>query len=132
MKRRSWALLLMGILLGFSLSRIGFSSWDEVHRMFTFADLRLFLTFALGVTLLGLAFFVVRKTSKPNWPSRPMVRGTIVGGVIFGVGWALSGACPGVALVQIGEGNLYGLIALAGMLAGNWLYAARFEKRSSR
>lgn len=132
MNRKTVALGVMGMLLGFSLSRIGFSSWDEVHRMFTFADLRLLLTFGLGVVLLGVGFLVVRKVSKPSWPARPLVRGTILGGVIFGIGWALSGACPGVALVQLGEGNLYGLVALAGMLAGNWLYGVWLEPRLMR
>jgi uncharacterized protein len=132
LKPRQLGLLVMGLALGFALSRIGFSSWDEVHRMFTFADLRLLLTFAAGVVLLSLAFLVVKKTSKPDWPARPLVRGTILGGVIFGVGWALSGACPGVALVQLGEGKLFGALALAGMLLGNFVYARFFERRLVR
>ena len=123
------ALFAMGGLLGFSLSRIGFTSWDEVHRMFTFTDLRLFLTFAGGVSLLALIFFAIRKTTRPEWPGRPVLRGTLLGGVVFGLGWALSGACPGVAVVQLGEGKLYAVITLAGMLLGNHLYGAFLEKR---
>jgi uncharacterized membrane protein YedE/YeeE len=127
--KRTLALFAMGALLGASLSRMGFSSWDEVHAMFTFADLRLFLTFLTGVALLGVALAIVKRTSKPSWPPRPILRGTLAGGVIFGLGWALSGACPGVAVVQLGEGKLYALFTLAGIFAGNWAYGALLERR---
>lgn len=126
---RSVVLLAMGLLLGFSLSRMGFTSWDEVHAMFTFADLRLFLTFGLGVSLLAIAFAIVRRRSDPGWPPRPIHRGTLVGGVLFGLGWAISGACPGVVLAQLGEGRGSALFALFGVLLGNWLYGAWLEQR---
>jgi uncharacterized membrane protein YedE/YeeE len=119
-----------GILLGFALSRIGFSSWDEVHRMFTFADLRLLFTFMFAVALLALAWRVVLRLSRqrPSWPERAVHKGTVAGGVLFGVGWALSGACPGVALVQLGEGQLGALWTLGGILVGNHVYAVVHEK----
>jgi hypothetical protein len=53
----------------------------------------------------------------------------LVGGILFGVGWALSGGCPGVVLTQLGEGKLYALFALFGIGLGNWLYAAFLEAR---
>lgn len=122
-------LLGLGALLGFTLSHVGFTSWDEVHAMFTFADLRMFLTFALAVVGLGVAFQIIQRRSHPAWPPRPIHRGTLVGGVLFGVGWALSGGCPGVVLTQIGEGKLHALFALLGIGLGNWLYAALLEAR---
>jgi uncharacterized protein len=118
----------VGLLLGFSLSRIGFSSWDEVHSMFTFSDLRLFLTFCFGVTALTLAWVVVQRFSNPAWTPRPIHPGTLPGGALFGLGWALCGACPAIALVQFGEGQIGGLFTLTGILAGNWLYAAVHER----
>ncbi|MGH7436298.1 MAG: YeeE/YedE thiosulfate transporter family protein [Polyangiaceae bacterium] len=118
----------VGLLLGFSLSRIGFSSWDEVHSMFTFHDLRLFLTFCCGVVLLAVAWEVVRRVWAPRVGIRPIHPGTLPGGVVFGLGWALCGACPAVALVQLGEGQAGGLFTLAGILAGNWIYASVHER----
>lgn len=122
-------LLGMGALLGFSLSRIGFTSWDEVHAMFTFTSLRMFLAFALGVTLLAGAFAVIERRTKPAWPPREIHRGTLAGGVLFGVGWALSGACPGVTLAQLGEGRFYALFVLLGIGVGNAAYGALLERR---
>lgn len=125
-------LFVMGGLLGFSLSRMGFTSWDEVHAMFTVSDLRLYLTFASGVSLLALFFAIVKRASRPSWPARPILRGTLMGGVVFGVGWALSGACPGVTLVQLGEGKLYAAFTVGGILVGNYLYGAFLEQRVER
>jgi len=117
---------LFGLCLGFALSRIGFASWDEVHDMFTFHDLRLFLAFCTAVTLLGLALLALRATPllAVYFPPRRIHRGSLVGGLLFGAGWALSGACPAIALVQLGQGQLAALYTLAGILAGNWLYGA--------
>ncbi len=118
----------VGLVLGFSLSRIGFASWDEVHSMFTFADLRLFLTFCSGAATLAVAWLVVARASATDFPARPIHPGTLPGGVLFGLGWALCGACPSIALVQVGEGQLGGFFTLAGILAGNWLYAVVHER----
>ncbi len=121
---------LVGVVLGFSLSHIGFSSWDEVHRMFTFDDLRLVGVFLLGVGILAVAWKVVAlSTPGPSFPPKGMHQGTVAGGVLFGIGWAISGACPGISLVQLGEGQLLAVFSVAGIVTGNWTYTlvhARF------
>ena len=117
-----------GLLLGFALSRIGFSSWDEVHRMFTFRDLRLLFTFAFAVVLLVPAWLLVARGGGARWAARPIHRGTLAGGVVFGAGWAVSGACPGIAFVQLGEGQLLAFWSLVGMALGNWLYSLAHER----
>ena len=119
---------LVALALGFSLSRIGFSSWDEAHGMFTFTDLRLLLTFVAAVAILVVAWVVIGKLTNARWLSRTMHPGTIVGGVLFGAGWALSGACPAIALVQLGEGQLGALVTLAGILIGNYVYGRVHER----
>jgi len=95
---------------------MGFADWGEVHHMFTFASLRLLLTFAAAVALTMAGFALVGRGR--TFPLRPIHRGSIVGGAIFGVGWAISGACPAAALVAIGEGRLPALLTLAGVLVG--------------
>ncbi|MCA9583916.1 MAG: YeeE/YedE family protein [Myxococcales bacterium] len=111
---------LYGLVFGFILSRIGFSDFGEVHKMFTFADLRLFLTFCTGVGLSFVGFMTLTRMSEI--PRRAFNPGNIMGGVLFGAGWALTGACPSILLVQLGEGQLAGLATLAGALAGMVVY----------
>ena len=122
-----------GVLFGFVLSHIGFSSWDEVHAMFTFSDLRMFLAFCVAVAVLAVAWPVLSKLVRGGvkFRKRPIHQGTVLGGILFGLGWALSGACPSIAMVQLGEGQLGALWTLGGILIGNYAYAtlhARYLK----
>jgi uncharacterized membrane protein YedE/YeeE len=96
--------------------------------MFVFADLRLFLTFVGAVAILAVAWPIVRRAKADGWVTRPIHRGTLIGGALFGVGWALSGACPGIATVQLGEGQLGAALTLAGILAGTWAYSVVHER----
>jgi len=50
------------------------------------------------------------------------------GGALFGVGWALSGGCPTIALAQIGEGQLAAVLTVVGIVAGNWLDSVAHER----
>ncbi len=118
---RSHILLgLFGLLMGMSLTFIGFADFGEVHRMFTFADLRLLLVFASAVTLIMAGYAVLARGK--NIPRKPMHKGVIPGGVLFGLGWAVTGACPSVAVVQLGEGYLPALATMTGIAAGVWVY----------
>lgn len=115
-----WMLPLLGLALGTTLSLIGFSDWEQVHRMLTFRDLRLLWVFVGAVGASALFFAAVRR--KVVLPERRVHPGTVPGGVVFGVGWAVTGACPAVAAVQLGEGKLFALYTLSGILLGTWLY----------
>ncbi len=126
--RQSLASLAVGLPFGFFLSRIGFASWDEVHAMFTFSSLRLTLAFATAVTLLALGWIAIARLTGASWPARTVHPGTVAGGVLFGAGWALSGACPSIALVQLGEGQLGALWTLVGIFVGNYLYSVIHDR----
>lgn len=118
---------LTGVLLGFSLSNIGFSSWDQVHAMFTFTDLRLIFAFGLAAVVLFVVWKLITRATGATWPRREIHKGTIVGGALFGAGWALSGACPSIALVQIGEAQFGALVTLGGIFLGNFIYSVVHE-----
>lgn len=118
-----------GLFMGVALSQIGFTDYDEVHKMFTFADPRLLLTFAGAVALgaVGVAVFarghvIERKKLRP---------GTIPGAMLFGIGWALTGSCPSIALVPLGQGYLPAGLTILGIVTGVTLYRA-FHRRFFR
>lgn len=132
MNARSRQVLVLGaagLALGFSLTRIGFTNFTELHRMLTFQDPRLFLVFGGAVALSFVGFQVFGRGKL--LPKRAMHSGIVPGGVLFGVGWAVSGACPAVAMIQIGQGQVAALLTLTGMLAGSWAYP-RFQQRFFR
>ena len=112
--------ILVGLLLGFGLGGIGFGDYGQLHGMFTLTDFRLLLTFASAVALSALGFALLARRSE--LPRRTVHKGSILGGVLFGTGWVLSGACPGIVLVQLGEGKLVALVTGAAILAGSWVY----------
>jgi uncharacterized protein len=117
------AVLALGSALGFSLSDIGFTDFGEVHRMLTLADLRMILVFAVAVVLCGVGHVLLRPLASTRiLPLKPVHRGTVPGALLFGAGWALTGACPAVPLVQAGEGQLPGLVIAAGLVAGVLLW----------
>ncbi len=109
-------LLAFGALLGGAVSAVGFTDFGELHRMFTFAEPRLLLTFAAAVVLAGIGFAIHCRGA--GMPARPLVKGTVPGAVLFGAGWAISGGCPAAVLAQIGEGKLAALVTLGAMLLG--------------
>ncbi len=98
-----------GLLLGFTVANIGFGDFGELNRMFTFQDLRMFLAFAGGVALAAAGFLVLRA---PRPARTPLHRGLIPGGVLFGAGWAISGGCPAIPIIQAASGD-------AGRLSGS-------------
>lgn len=110
----------IGLVMGFALSRIGFSDFGEVHRMFVFADLRLLIVFAGAVAISMVLFAAIENESTA--PKKAMHRGVVPGSMLFGAGWAVSGACPGIALVQLGEGRVPALFTVLGIGFGAWVY----------
>jgi len=110
----------LGVAFGVVLSRVGFGDYGELHNMFILNDLRLLYAFSGAVGLSMLAFFVLRNRIPPQ--QRLFQPGTLPGSMLLGFGWAVSGACPSIVLVQLGQGSLGALFTLFGMLCGIWLY----------
>jgi uncharacterized membrane protein YedE/YeeE len=57
-----------------------------------------------------------------------MHRGTVAGGLLFGIGWSLAGMCPGPIFVNIGEGKIYAIAALAGALTGTSAFGILYDR----
>jgi len=106
--------IITGLALGFVVTNIGFGDYAELNRMFTFQDLRMFLAFAGGVAIIVVVFAVagVRRT-----PGR-IHGGVVPGAVLFGTGWAISGGCPAIPIIQVASGYLPAVITIAGVAVG--------------
>jgi uncharacterized protein len=122
---RHSGMAILGLWLGFSLSRMGFSDYGEIYKMFTLADPRLYLSYLVAIPFVAVGLFSLKKGR--NWPEISLQKGTVPGSIIFGIGWALTGSCPAVALVQFGEGYLPALITIIGLLTGTKI-CTRFIK----
>jgi uncharacterized membrane protein YedE/YeeE len=109
-----------GILFGAAMHGVGFTDYGALHRMFRFQEFRLFLVFAGAVVVTGTGY----RFTPPRKPFTPrkVHRGTLPGSVLFGVGWVLSGACPIIPFIQLGEGKLAAGVTLAGIFSGAWIW----------
>ncbi len=134
---RNTTFLILGTVFGFTLSRVGASEYDLIYGMFTGTDLTLawvmitaIIIGHFGMRLLNLAGGKTRRGEKVSVKAKPLKSITIVGGLIMGVGWGLSGACPGTVLAQLGEGKFIALGTIAGLVLGTYTYALLVERGS--
>jgi uncharacterized membrane protein YedE/YeeE len=117
--------LLTGVLFGFALHRAGFSRCGLVMRGLAFRDftmLKVMLT-AIAVGMVGAAVLATFAPDVAHLKIKSLyVWGVLVGGLVFGVGMAIAGYCPGTALVGLGGGVRDGLLAVAGGLLGAFAF----------
>ncbi|MEU6664303.1 YeeE/YedE thiosulfate transporter family protein [Streptomyces sp. NPDC046821] len=116
-----------GLALGFTVTCIGFGDYAELNRMFTFQDLRMFFSFAGAVGLIVCAFALLRVRRTPG----RIHAGVIPGAVLFGTGWAISGGCPAIPIIQLAGGYLPALVTIVGVIVGirlcRWANARYFH-----
>lgn len=125
-----------GVAFGFLLAWSGLADPDVIQDMLLLEDAYVYLMLASAVAV-GLAGTrLLRRLRARALVTRDEVTCTVdrpeprhVGGsVLFGTGWAIACACPGPVAVQVGQGVGWGLLTLAGMVAGVWLFFRRAER----
>ena len=116
--------LVLGIVFGFALSRSGAADYDFIQGMFLFERFQLYGIIGTAVVLTAPGLWWIQRRGRTALGTpvvvelKPMNRGTIAGSLLFGAGWSIAGMCPGPIFVNIGEGKIYALAALAGALVG--------------
>lgn len=126
--------VLLGTIFGLVLSRSGASDYNYIQAMFLFEEFQLYGIIGTAVALTAPGVWLIRRRGRTAFGSpihlgtRSLHRGNILGGLLFGVGWSLTGMCPGPILVNIGEGKIYALAALAGALTGAALFGMAYPR----
>lgn len=127
---RNILFLLIGTVFGITLLKADAVSWYRMQEMFRFQGFQMFGIFITAIPTAALSVFLLRKfkikaidgqaiqiqEKKFNW-------GYVYGAVLFGIGWGLTGACPGPIYVQIGSGLTIAIVTLISALAGTWVYS---------
>jgi len=127
-------MVVAGAVFGFILSRSGAADFDVIQSMFLLEHIHLYgiIGVAVAVALPGLWLLKRSGRSIQGEPLKYKVRiphrGNLLGGIVFGIGWAITGMCPGPIIVNIGEGKLYALAALAGALLGAYTLGALYPR----
>lgn len=122
--------LFVGIFFGLVLTKGEAVSWYRIQEMFRFEGFHMFGIFMTAVPVGALSLILIRKLNlrtregEPvQMPEKPYHHGVIIGSLIFGFGWALTGACPGPLYAQIGSGFLVTVVTLSAAIFGTWSYA---------
>jgi uncharacterized membrane protein YedE/YeeE len=124
----------LGALFGFILSRSGAADYNFIQRMFLLESFQLYGIIGTAVTLTACGLWIVKRRGRTAGGApiridlKPLHRGNAIGGLLFGIGWSITGMCPGPMLVNIGEGKVYALAALAGALAGAGLFGTLYGR----
>ena len=126
--------VVLGAAFGFVLSRSGAADYDYIQGMFLFEAFQLYGIIGTAVILTAPGVWLIKRRGRTllgrpvEIDLKPMHRGNVAGGVLFGIGWSLAGMCPGPILVNIGEGKIYAVAALAGALTGAASFSALYER----
>jgi len=127
---RNLKYLCVGIVFGLALTKGEAISWFRIQEMFHFQSFHMFGIFMTAVPVGAISLFLIKKLNLRTidgeniaTPKKTFHHGVIIGGLIFGFGWSLTGACPGPLYAQIGGGYLVTIITLISAVLGTWVYA---------
>jgi len=116
--------LVLGTAFGLVLSRSGAADYNYIQGMFLFERFQLYGIIGTAVAFTAPGLWLLRRRGRTITGQAIVIEtksrnaGNIIGGLLFGVGWSIAGMCPGPILVNVGEGKVYALAALAGALTG--------------
>lgn len=122
--------VLLGIFFGIGMFKSGAASWFRIYEMFQFDSFHMYGIIGTALTI-GILFTLYAKKKKLKdlfgqeilfVPKKKSIIRYLIGGIIFGLGWALSGACPGPMFALVGAGFLPMFICIIAALLGTWTY----------
>ncbi len=127
--------ILAGMVFGIVLVKAEVLSWFRIQEMFRFQSFHMYGVIGSAVVVGMISVILIKKFKAKTIQgdpvethSRPYSHGQIIGGLLFGFGWALTGACPGPIYAIIGSGSTVFLVVLASAIAGTWVYGFFREK----
>jgi len=122
--------ILFGIAFGIILTKAEVISWFRIHNMFLFKEAHIYLIIGSAIAIAAISvllikYFKVKTLDKKEIVinSKALNKGTVIGGVMFGIGWAMTGACAGSIFAQIGVGEWAAISTLIGAVLGTYSYS---------
>ena len=121
--------LLVGTVFGLALTKGEAISWYRIQEMFRFESFHMFGIFMTAIPVGAISIYVLKKLNIRTLEGEPIEKptknfhpGIVIGSLIFGFGWALTGACPGPLYAQIGSGSFVTVVTLLAALVGTWTF----------
>lgn len=125
----------VGIVFGIVFIKAEIVSWFRIQEMFRLQSFHMYGVIGTAVVVGAISVFLIKRFKVRTIYGEPIEfqnkqfnKGNIYGGLLFGFGWALTGACPGPLFAQIGSGALVISVTLLSAIAGTWVYGKFREK----
>lgn len=120
---------LVGIAFGIFLLKAEVISWFRIQEMFRLQSFHMYGVIGSAVVVGAISVFIIRRSNirtiygeAIHFHPKEFNKGQIYGGLIFGLGWAITGACPGPLFALIGSGATVIVVTLMSAIAGTWVY----------
>jgi uncharacterized membrane protein YedE/YeeE len=127
--------LVVGILFGIVFVKAEIVSWFRIQEMFRLQSFHMYGVIGSAVITAALSVWLIKKFRIRTIYGEPITfhnkkfsKGQVYGGLLFGFGWALTGACPGPLFAQLGMGITVVLVIILSAIAGTWMYG-KFRDR---
>jgi hypothetical protein len=127
--------LLAGIAFGILLIKSEVMSWYRIQEMFRLQSFHMYGVLGSAVITGIISIWVIKKLNIKTIDGQTIVvkkkqfhKGNIYGGLLFGFGWAITGACPGPLFAQLGTGVTVVAVTILSAIAGTWVYGLVREK----
>jgi uncharacterized membrane protein YedE/YeeE len=121
--------LIVGIFFGIVLVKSEVISWFRIQEMFRLQSFHMYGVIGSAVAVGMLSVWLIKKNKVKSiygepiqFVSKKFNKGNIYGGLLFGFGWAITGACPGPLFAQIGTGATVIVVTLLSAIFGTWVY----------
>lgn len=139
LKKESWTAnlkyMVVGIVFGIVFVKAEIISWFRIQEMFRLHSFHMYGVIGTAVMVGMISVLLIKILNirtlageKIVFHDKEMNKGQVIGGLIFGLGWAITGACPGPLFAQIGSGFLAVSITLISAIFGTWTYGALRDK----
>jgi uncharacterized membrane protein YedE/YeeE len=119
----------VGLVFGIVFVKSEIISWFRIQEMFRLQSFHMYGVIGTAVVVGIISVWLIKKfrirtiSGEPiSFTKKKFSKGQIYGGLMFGLGWALTGACPGPLFAQIGAGSLAVAVVVLSALAGTWVY----------
>jgi uncharacterized protein len=127
---KAFKYIFTGIIFGIVMSKSEAISWYRIQEMFRFQSFQMFGIIGTAVIAGVIAVALIKRFGLRTFDGSPIAfsvkekgwRKYLFGGIIFGFGWVLTGACPGPIFVLLGQGYLVMIVVIVGALAGTYVY----------
>lgn len=121
--------LIVGALFGIVFVKAEIISWFRIQEMFRLQSFHMYGVIGTAIIVGMISILIIKKFNIKTLngeeiiiAKKPFNKGNIYGGFIFGLGWALTGACPGPLFAQIGSGFLVVIVTFLSAVLGTWTY----------